>query len=126
MYDTTDTVISGISTAMIVNMTLVLLAISVLMIIGTWMVYKKAGEPGWGSLIPFYSTYLLVKITYGNGWLFLLFLIPFVNFIFAIMIPFKLAKVFGKSGFFGLGLWFLPGIFYPILGFGKAEYQGIK
>ncbi|MBZ0199154.1 MAG: DUF5684 domain-containing protein, partial [Ignavibacteriaceae bacterium] len=34
-----------------------------------------------------------------------------------------LAKVFGKGGGFAAGLIFLPMIFYPILGFGDAEYS---
>ena len=35
---------------------------AVLAIIGMWNMFEKAGEPGWGSLIPYYKTYLLYKI----------------------------------------------------------------
>jgi hypothetical protein len=35
-----------------------------------------------------------------------------------------LAKSFGKGVGFGLGLAFLGIIFFPILGFGSAQYQG--
>lgn len=35
----------------------------------------------------------------------------------------NLAKVFGKSQAFGVGLFFFPNVFQLILGFGKAEYQ---
>lgn len=102
------------------------LVMSVIMIISLWKIYEKAEKPGWGSLIPFYTNYLLAEITYGNGWLFLLLCIPFVNFVFLIMMAFKLAKVFGKGTGFGFGLWLLPVIFYPILAFGDAEYQGVE
>jgi hypothetical protein len=34
------------------------------------------------------------------------------------------ARKFVKSDGFGLGLAFLPFIFYPMLGFGDAQYQG--
>ena len=51
-------------------------AIAILMIIATWKLYEKAGEPGWASLIPFYRDYVLFKISWGNGWYFLLSTVP--------------------------------------------------
>ena len=74
--------------------------ISILMIICYWKIFEKAGEHGWAILIPFYDTYVMFKIAFGNGWKFLLLLIPIVNIVFAIMVPFKLAKAFGKSSVF--------------------------
>lgn len=41
----------------------------------------------------------------------------------AIAVSVKLAKAFGKGVGFTLGLIFLSGIFYMILGFGKAKYD---
>lgn len=38
------------------------LVCAILAIIGMWNMFEKAGEPGWGSLIPYYKTYLLYKI----------------------------------------------------------------
>lgn len=40
------------------------------------------------------------------------------------MIALGIAKSFGKGPGYGIGLWLLPIIFYPMLGFGSAEYQG--
>lgn len=37
--------------------------------------------------------------------------------IIGITVPFKMAKAFGCSGLFGLGLWLLPTIFYAIIAF---------
>ena len=37
----------------------------------------------------------------------------------------KLAKAFGKSGGFAVGLIFLPYVFYPILAFDGSVYQGV-
>ena len=51
-------------------------------------------------------------------------LIPFVTFIITIILCIDLAKSFGKGVGFGLGLVFLGIIFFPILGFGSAQYQG--
>lgn len=53
-----------------------------------------------------------------------LLLIPFGNIIVMIATIFRTARVFGKGVGFGFGLMFLPIIFFPILGFGKAEYTG--
>lgn len=103
---------------------LISLAISIVVLIGMWNIYKKAGEPGWGAIIPFYNMYILYKITFGNGWFFLFTFIPIANIVFGIMVLFKLAKVFGRGVGFGFGLLFLSPIFVCILGFGSARYIG--
>ena len=77
-------------------------------------------------MIPIYNIYTLVKIADGNGWKFLLFLIPIVNIIYYIILVFRLAKSYGKGIGFGLGLLFLSTIFMLILAFGKAQYVGPK
>jgi hypothetical protein len=51
-------------------------------------------------------------------------LILFVNFIICIILCIDLAKSFGKGVGFGIGLALLGIIFFPILGFGSAQYQG--
>ena len=91
---------------------------------GIWKTFEKAGEPGWACIVPFMNFYKLCKISLGIGWLFLLVFIPGVNFIMFIIIGIKMAQVFGRGILFGLGIAFLPGIFYMILGFGSSTYQG--
>ncbi|MDR0369939.1 MAG: DUF5684 domain-containing protein [Candidatus Peribacteria bacterium] len=51
-------------------------------------------------------------------------LFPPVFAILCIIAQFDIAKRFGKDIGYGFGLWLLPFVFYPILGFGDAEYQG--
>jgi hypothetical protein len=102
------------------------LAIVILTIAGLWKTFTKAGRPGWGVIIPFYNVYLLCKIAGRPGWWLLLFFIPLVNLIIAIIVSIDVAKNFGKGAGFGLGLCFLGFIFYPILGFGSARYVGPK
>jgi hypothetical protein len=51
-------------------------------------------------------------------------LIPLVNFIIAIILLIDISKSFGKGIGFAVGLIFLGIIFWPILGFGSAHYQG--
>ena len=106
-------------------MTIVYLAVAVLGIVAMWKIFEKAGEPGWAAIIPFYNLYVLFKITWGNGWKFLFLLIPIANIVFAIITMVKLAKAFGKSGGFAVGLIFLSIIFYCILAFDKSEYLGV-
>ncbi len=105
---------------------LIALAIVVLMIVAMWKVFAKAGQPGWAIFIPIYNLIVIMRIVGKPWWWLFLFFIPIVNFIVAILIGIRMAKVFGKGTGFGLGITFLGFIFYPILGFGSAEYQGAE
>lgn len=101
------------------------LAFSIVILVGMWKVFVKAGKPGWACIVPFYNTYCLFDMTFGNGWLFLLTFVPCVNFVMMILVYVKLAQAFGKGGGFAVGLIFLPFIFFPMLGFGDAQYMGV-
>lgn len=70
--------------------------------------------------------YTQFEIAGMNGWMFLLLCVPIVNIVIAIMLYVNLAKAFGKSTGFAIGLIFLNFIFTLILGFGSAEYVGKK
>jgi len=100
------------------------LLIALLIIVAMWKVFTKAGQPGWASIIPIYNLYVWCKIVGRPWWWILLMLIPFVNFIVAIILCIDMAKSFGKGAGFGIGLALLGIIFWPILGFGSAQYQG--
>jgi hypothetical protein len=100
------------------------LAFMILMIAACWKIFTKAGQPGWASIIPIYNWYILCKIVGRPGWWVILLLIPFVNFIVGIILCIDLAKSFGKGVGFAIGLILLGVIFFPILGFGSAQYQG--
>ena len=101
------------------------IVVALVMIAGMWKMFSKAGEPGWASIIPFYNAYVLFKITWGSGIKFLLLLIPIANIVILIMTQIKLAKAFGKSTGFAVGLILLSPIFYVILGFDSSEYLGV-
>jgi hypothetical protein len=106
--------------------TLIILALVIFMIAAVWKVFAKAGEPGWACLIPIYNIIVLLKISGKPVWWIILFIIPFVNFIISLLVSLGLAKNFGKGGGFGVGLWLLGPIFFPILGFGDAKFVGQK
>jgi hypothetical protein len=80
--------------------------------------------PGWGAIIPIYNIYLMCKVAGKPGWWALLYLIPCVNLIIALIVSIDVAKNFGKGTGFGLGLALLSFIFFPILGFSDARYLG--
>src|SRR3954470_1408165 len=94
--------------------TLVMLAFAIVMIASVWVVFSKAGEPGWAVLIPIYNAIVFLKVARKPLWWILLFLIPFVNIVIAILVAIAIANNFGKSTGFGIGLAFLGFIFYPI------------
>lgn len=119
-----DELSNELSAAQSTGSSIVSFIIGVLVIVAWWKLFEKAGEAGWKALIPLYNTYTIVKIVDGNGLKFLLLLIPIVNIVYGIMLDIKLAKAFGKSTGFAIGLIFLAPIFMLILGFGDAQYQG--
>jgi len=100
------------------------LVIAGLTLAGMWKVFEKAGKPGWAALIPIYNIYVLLQITGKPWWWLILLLIPLVNLVVLLLTFIELARRFGKSPLFGLGLEFVPFVFFPILGFGAARYQG--
>jgi hypothetical protein len=105
---------------------LVGIAFAIFVIAAMWKVLVKAGQPGWGALIPIYNTYLFLLVAQRPGWWLVLYFIPFVNLVIQIIVLLDIARNFGKSAGFGIGLFFLSFIFFPILGFGSATYQPAK
>ena len=103
---------------------LIAIPLTVLVIAGLWKVFTKAGEPGWASIVPIYNVIVLLRIADKPWWWILLLLIPIVNIVISIIVSIEIAHNFGKGTGFGLGLAFLGVIFYPILGFGDAQYRG--
>jgi len=98
------------------------MALTVLMIVTMWKLYTKAGQPGWGSIVPIYNMYLMFKIAGKPGWWLLLLFVPIANIVVAILMLVGIANAFGKGGGYVFGLLFLPFIFYPMLAFGDAIY----
>jgi len=103
---------------------LLYLAIIVFVFAGVWKTFTKAGQPGWAAIIPIFNLYVLIKTAGRPGWWLLLFIIPLVNIVMVFIVAIDVAKAFGKGTGFGIGLALLGFIFYPILGFGDATYQG--
>jgi hypothetical protein len=104
---------------------LLLLIFVVPSIAGLWKLFEKAGKPGWAAIVPIYNYVVMLELT-GKPiwWIAIILLVPCVNIVFAVMLFMALAKSFGKSEGYGIGMAFLPFIFLPLLGFSDARYQG--
>lgn len=127
---------------------LIQVVIILLNIIGLFKIYQKMGKPGWKGIIPFYNMYGLYdelwdkKYFWGyllaqavmlnpsspSGLLFSVAdLVLSVAMIVVIMkLYIKLAKAFGKGTGFGVLTFFFAPICLAVLGFGSAEYEGVK
>jgi len=93
-------------------------------LIGWMLIFPKARQSWWAALIPGYNIYVLVVGVAGLSMLwFVLVLIPGVQIIAAILVNVEVARRFGRTEAFGLGLALLGFVFYPILGLGSSEYR---
>ena len=127
-------------------LTAVLIVAYIITALGYCKMFKKAGEPGWKGLVPFYNQYILYKLSWRTNmffiWLVLdiafavlnrfrednliLCLIAIVVGILGIVIDAKscgrVSKAYGRGLGTAVGLFFLPVIFSWILGLGSAQY----
>ena len=119
---------------------------AILLVIGRWCLFRKAGKPGWHSIIPILSMYQEYAISW-KGWVGLLSLLcgagisasykflgqtnasallmlalGLVSFVLHVIESFRLAKAFGKGGGTGILLVLLRNISRFFLGVGKATY----
>ncbi len=122
-------------------------------IIGKFKTFEKCGLEGWKAIIPLYSDYvfaekiwvpkyvlyfwiadivnwiIVLPISHSGGFIGVLFcLVGAVLWLFFIVMIgrfcYWVAKSFGYDVGFAVGLFFLPFVFYLILGFGAAQYRG--
>ena len=141
----------GVLAGVLMGVLIAGLIVAVLTIIAWWRIFEKAGEKGWKSLIPFYNTYILFKITGRNFWkwlgiyvgilfanmfsgmvsssfvgvlLSIVAIVLWVYFIIELVKVYNgLSKRFGHGTGFTVGLLFLNTIFMLILAFEKNEYN---
>lgn len=129
-----------LSAAVYVIAILITIFFYLLLAVGYMGIFRKADQPSWAAFVPLYNSYILNKIAFGNGWFFLIGLLPaigkysksdslsllfsLIGFLYTIFLSNRIATVFDKSKLFTVGLIFLPFIFYPILGLGSSYYAG--
>ncbi len=103
---------------------LIYMAVIAVALVGMWKVFIKAKKPGWAAIIPIYNCVVLLEMIGRPVWWVALLFVPCVNIVVMFIIMLDVAKSFGQSAGFGVGLALLGPIFWPILGFGKAQYVG--
>ena len=116
--DLVDSMIASTAIMVIISL-LITITISILMTISLWKIYKKAGKPGWASIVPIYNIIVLLEICELPLWYIALMFIPFANIYATIKTYIELAHKFGKSTVFGVVSIFFPMICMPILAFSK-------
>lgn len=99
--------------------------VGILAIVSLWIIFKKAGKPGWASIVPIYDIIVFIQVAGLPLWYLVLLIIPFANIYAIFKIYIELAHKFGKSTGFGVLSVFFSGICLPILAFDKnATYKG--
>lgn len=101
------------------------LILAVVALVGLWKMFEKAGKPGWAAIVPIYNLWVLLEIVGRPAWWIVLFLIPFVNIVAAVIVTFDTVKAYGKGIGWGFLALFLPFIAYPYMGFSNdVKYVG--
>ncbi len=146
--------IAGVLGGMMVTFMAISVVLAVLLIIAHWKMFTKAGQPGWKSIIPIYSDYVLFDLVWDAKNFFIYLALCVCTYVLSmftvnaqtgesnmlvsflclaggiaalvwwIRLQLKTAAAYGKSTGFGVGLILLPNIFTLILGFGDAQYVG--
>lgn len=109
---------------MFIGVIIVSLALVILIYAAYWGILKKAGKEGIDGIIPIHNEICLLEICGVPKWMWFLNLIPFGAIVFVIILAIYVARSFGKSVSFTVGLIFLPFVFYPMLAWGNAQYIG--
>lgn len=119
-YDTSaaSAAAAGVGAALVVYYILAI-AFYVVLVIGMWKVFVKAGKAGWISLIPVYNMWTLYELGDQKGfWC----LIPVANIIFYVKACLSLNKKFSKPTWFAFLMIFVPEVAFIILGFSKDKF----
>lgn len=117
-----------------------------LLVIARWKMFQKAGEAGWKSIIPVYSTYISFKICWGTAPFWALIAMaafagtsapadyPALGMLVALLycaiavvglvMLYKTSLAFGHGIGMALALLFFPNVATLVLGFGSSRYVG--
>ena len=91
-----DTSYAGEIVGALLVLSFIVFVTSILQIIAMWKVFKKAGRPGWASLIPFYNLYETCRIAFPKK------IDTIVTLILAIVTILGYSAVIGLSGMEGV------------------------
>ncbi len=119
-----------------------LLSCVALVLVSQMKMYSDLGGKGWKVLIPFYGHFMFFKKTCDGSTIYLLAIVfsllaallriffPFMGVVYMVapfvcgfFLSIVLAKAYDKSTLFGVGLFFLPMIFYYNLAFDNQKKE---
>lgn len=107
----------------------VIVVVILLYVVSMWMIFDKAGEPGWASIVPVYNLVVLARVGDKPEWMGLVAAlvggVPLIGGIISGVLLFVIwigvAETYGKGFLFGIRLALLPIVFCPILAFSSER-----
>ena len=90
---------------------------------GAWLVFVKAGRPGWACLVPGYNLAQFLRLAKLPRRSWMLLLVPGVNVVLFAVACTRLARAFRKGPSFAVGLVLFPPVYMTILGMSRARYR---
>jgi len=101
------------------------LLIMILVLGSFWVLFAKAGKPGWAAIIPIYNLIVYLQIINKPIWMIILFFIPFVNIIAGLYFNYLFIRAYGNGIVMFILSLFVPFIVYPYLAYGGSKYVGV-
>lgn len=120
-FEAAQTALIGYS----IGMTCIMAAVMIFYTGVTWILYVKAGQPGWAVLIPIYNMIVFVEICERPIWWFILLFIPIVQIVITIILMLDFNRKFGQPAWHFVLAFLFGFAYYPYLAFsGNVQYEG--
>lgn len=106
----------------LINYFFIVLAIVIGLIAVEWILFERAGEPGWKVLVPFYGSFIMHKITFGeeSKWYWFLILVPGYSF----YMQYSFTRAYGYSNGMAILSVFFPTVLSIVMVLQDAPYGG--
>ena len=103
------------STHQLLIISLIALILFILPSFGAYLLFKKAGRPGWMALVPILNSFEMIRIARRPLFWFFLQFIPIVGWFISLAIYVEFIKAYGKYKFYQHALTVLTGGLYFII-----------
>lgn len=106
----------------LINYFFIALAIVIGLIAVEWILFERAGEPGWKAIVPFYDSFILHKIAFGeeSKWYWFLLLVPG----YAFYVRYSFTRAYGYSNGMAILSLFFPTVLSIVMVLQDAPYSG--
>lgn len=104
---------------------LILAAVTLFYTAVAWLLYVKAGQPGWAVLVPIYNMIVYIQICERPIWWIVLLFLPVANFVIPIILMLDFNRKFGQPTWHIILALFFGFVYYPYLAFSSSvTYEG--